>query len=88
MEVEFLSKFDKDLDDIKDSKIKLKIADLIEQVESANLLSDLSNAKKLSGYKIAYRFKLGPYRIGFYFENNKIEFARVLHRKDIYKKFP
>jgi len=88
MKVEFLEQFYKDLDNIDDSKIKLKIADFIEQIESVNILSELSNVKKLIGYKFAYRYKLGHYRIGFYYENNIVELARILHRKDIYKQFP
>lgn len=43
---------------------------------------------KLEGYKIAYRIKLGDYRIGVFIEDETIEFVRFVHRKDIYKKFP
>ena len=88
MEIEFLEQFDKDLDKIDNVKLKSKITKLIEQIESASKLSDLSNVKKITGYKSAYRFILGDYRLGFYFENNIIEFARLLHRKDIYRLFP
>ena len=88
MEIEFLEQFDKDLDKIYNAKLKIKITKLIEQIESTTKLSDLSNVKKITGHKSAYRFKLGNYRLGFYFENNIIEFARLLHRKDIYRLFP
>ncbi len=88
MEVVFLAKFNKDLDKIEDSQIKMKVIDIIEEIELSEKLSDLVNVKKLSGFKIAYRIKLGDYRIGFFFDNGIIEFARFVHRKDIYKVFP
>jgi mRNA interferase RelE/StbE len=88
MEVVFLAKFDKDLDKIQNSQIKMKVIDIIEEIIVSEKLSDLVNVKKLSGFKIAYRIKLGDYRIGFFFENGIIEFARIVHRKDIYKVFP
>jgi mRNA-degrading endonuclease RelE of RelBE toxin-antitoxin system len=42
----------------------------------------------LTGFKTAYRLRLGNYRIGFFFENETAELVRVLNRKDIYKYFP
>lgn len=44
--------------------------------------------KKLTGFKNAYRIRMGEYRIGFVFENGTIELIRILGRKDIYKYFP
>ncbi|MCX7737423.1 MAG: type II toxin-antitoxin system RelE/ParE family toxin [Candidatus Kapabacteria bacterium] len=88
MEVVFLAKFNKDLDKISDTQIKMQVIRIIEEIELAKKLSDLVNVKKLSGFKAAYRIKLGDYRIGFFFENDTIELARIVHRKDIYKVFP
>jgi mRNA interferase RelE/StbE len=61
---------------------------IIEEVESASSLSNIKNMKKLKGDTISYRIRLGDYRLGIYFENGIIEFARIVHRKDIYKIFP
>lgn len=88
MKVEFLSKFNKDLDRLNTSQFKTTILKAILFVEAANHLSEIPNLKKLSGYKSAYRIKIGDYRIGIFFENNTVEFVRVVHRKDIYKVFP
>ena len=88
MEIVFLAKFNKDLDRIEDTQIKMKIIEIIEEIEFSEKLSDLVNVKKLSGFKNANRIKLGDYRIGFFFEKDTIEFARIIHRKDIYKVFP
>jgi mRNA interferase RelE/StbE len=47
-------------------------------------------AKKIVGYEGYYRLRFGQYRVGLHIdaEHNTVEFLRVLHRKDIYRKFP
>lgn len=80
--------FEKDVEKIKDKKILSKIADCIELIQKTKKTEDIPNLKKLTGYKFEYRIKLNDYRIGLIISNNKIEFIRFLHRKDIYKFFP
>jgi len=45
---------------------------------------------KLRGYKDYYRIRVGDYRIGLRldFDRRLIEFRRVLHRNQIYRRFP
>ncbi len=88
MLVEFLSKFSKDLDNLKQKSVKSNIEKVIKQFELADSVDDIPSIKKLTGFKNAYRIRIGDYRIGVFIENNKVEFARVVHRKDIYKYFP
>ena len=64
------------------------MAELIEKIESVQNLSQIPNTKKLKGHKSAYRIRLGDYRVGLFLEGSKVIFARILHRKDIYKLFP
>lgn len=88
MRVSFREKFLKDLSQIKDKRIARNIENAIASVESAHTVHDISNLKKLKETKIAYRIKVADYRIGIFIDNNIVEFARVLHRKDIYRSFP
>ena len=88
MKIEFLNKFYKDLDKLNLQKVKDDVAFSIENVEQAERIRDIKNIKKLKNSKTAYRIKIGDYRIGLIYENSTIEFARVVHRKDIYKVFP
>lgn len=88
MKVEFLSHFSKDLERLNIANVKKATLRTIEIIESAKSLSEVPNIKKLSGHKSAYRIKLGNYRIGIFLENNVVELARIVHRKDIYKVFP
>ena len=46
--------------------------------------------QKLTGYQNYYKLRFGDYRLGLYvnFETHVIEFQRILHRREIYRKFP
>ncbi len=61
---------------------------LIEQVESAATLDDISNLKKLKGGENYYRIRIGGYRCGLIVENDTVTFVRFLHRRDVYHYFP
>lgn len=88
MKTEFLARFYKDLDKLPSQSVKNDVIDAIKNVEAATKISQISNIKKLGGYSFSYRIRIGSYRIGVFIENDIVEFARVLHRKDIYKAFP
>ena len=88
MQVEFLCRFSRDIDHISQKSVKSNIAKLIRLVESADSLNNIPNLKKLVGHKSAFRVRLGDYRVGLFHESHKVIFARVVHRKDIYKVFP
>ena len=88
MKVEFLKKFSKDLDTVSVKSVKSNLLKVIELMESVTLLEEIPNTKKLKGHSSAYRTRVGDYRLGFFFENDVIQLARFIHRKDIYKNFP
>jgi mRNA interferase RelE/StbE len=64
MKVEFAEKFYKDLDGVKDKKLKERIADVIDECKGAKLLSEIRNIKKIEGYSGFYRIRVGDFRIG------------------------
>lgn len=89
MKTEYLPTFIKDLKNLKSNSIypsikKLVMIDFLLYKD----LRDIQNLKKIKGVKNAYRIRIGDYRIGFFFEENKIIFSRVLHRKEMYRFFP
>lgn len=88
MKLVFLKKFSKDLDKISSTKDKQSILETIELVRSAKSSKEITGIKKLKGFDDAYRLRSGNYRVGIFMENDSIIFARVAHRKDIYKIFP
>ncbi len=88
MKVEFRKSFVKDLKKIKNFKLQRKIKSIIEEVENADNLKQISNLKFLKGENNHYRIRIGDYRIGIIIENDVVRFVRFLHRQKIYKFFP
>jgi mRNA interferase RelE/StbE len=88
MKTEFLEKFYKDLDKLDDQSVREDVIATIENVESASKTIEIKNLKKMKGYKNAYRIRIGDYRIGVFIEKGIVEFARVGHRREVYRFFP
>ncbi len=88
MKTAFKKAFLKSIRQIQDEKLKDAIADIIQEVEAAEGITDIVNTKKLKGYKQFYRIRTGDYRIGVKVAENTVTFAAFDHRKDIYKHFP
>ncbi len=88
MKVEFLTKFNRDLDKLTDLNLKKKIFKVILECEQTLSIHEIRNIKKLKGDRISYSIRIGDYRLGLYFEYGIIQLARIVHRKDIYKIFP
>ena len=46
--------------------------------------------QQLTGYVTYYKLRVGVYRVGLHIDQDTqtITFMRVLHRKDIYRRFP
>jgi len=80
--------FLRDLKKIKDKRLLKQVQKIIVQVESATLLTDLQNVKKLEGYTTYYRIRVGEYRIGIEVLEGQVIFVCFLNRKDIYRHFP
>ena len=89
MNVEYLPSFIKDLKVLKSSSSYKRIKSLVfKEIPTCQNLEDICNIKKMKVAEDAYQIRVGDYRIGFFFKNEIIIFARVCHRKDIYKIFP
>lgn len=90
MEVEFKPKFWRDLNKLKNEKdVIAAFGKILNNVEKAKTIEDISSIKKLRKYQSRYRIKLyfdkqRDYRIGIYFHRNTLWFARFLHRRKIY----
>ena len=87
MKVEFRKSFEKDLSKIRDEDLLLRIRAVIEEVENALTLLEMSNIKKLKADGDYYRIRVGDYRIGLTEDEGAITFVRVLHRKEMYRYF-
>jgi|AntRauMFilla1563_2_1112583.scaffolds.fasta_scaffold32647_1 mRNA interferase RelE/StbE len=88
MEIIYLRQALKDVNKIKNDKLKLKLAELVADLKSAENLSEIRNVKAMSGHPEAYRIRVGDYRLGIFYSDEIITIARFLKRNDIYKLFP
>ncbi|MEI8115612.1 MAG: type II toxin-antitoxin system RelE/ParE family toxin [Bacteroidia bacterium] len=88
MNFEFEKAFVKDFRKLKNKELASSILEVIKQVSEAASPNEIINLKKLSGYKSAFRIRIGDYRIGVINENDTVTFVAFAHRKDIYKRFP
>ena len=79
--------FKKDLNNIRDEALLKKIKGVIEEVENAENLADISNIKKLQADGNYYRIRIGGYRVGIGLSEGAVLFVRVLHRRDVYRYF-
>jgi|LakMenE01Jun11ns_1017448.scaffolds.fasta_scaffold8831953_1 mRNA interferase RelE/StbE len=89
MIVEFDKSFEKSLDKLKDKSMFPKIEKVISILEKTSTLNEIASIKKLSGYKVYYRYRLGDYRIGIeQISKSTIRLIIIAHRKDVYNVFP
>ena len=58
MNIIFDRSFNKSLNKLKDAEIRSKIEEVIMEVEAANSLADISNLKKMQGFKTFYRIRV------------------------------
>ena len=88
MNTRFKKSYERDLKKIVDETLKAGIKQSVRSVKTAQTTQDIPSLKKLKGYKIHYRIRIGGYRIGVTIEGYLVTFARCLPRKDFYKYFP
>ena len=88
MNTRFKKSYERDLKKIVDDTLKADIKQSVRSVKNAQTTQDIPSLKKLKGYKIHYRIRIGDYRIGVTIEGYLVTFSRCLPRKDFYKYFP
>jgi mRNA interferase RelE/StbE len=89
MNVEFDESFLKSIGKLKDKDAASKLEIIIESVENAKSIKEISNLKKMEGYKSYYRIRMGDYRIGLkLIDNQTFRFILIAHRREIYRYFP
>ncbi|MGM0932322.1 MAG: type II toxin-antitoxin system RelE family toxin [Bacteroidota bacterium] len=88
MIVSYNRKFLKDLEKIKDKKIKVALKEKILELKKTKDFSSVEGIKKIKGHPNAFRIRIGKYMLGLFYSKEKIILQRFLKRNDIYKLFP
>jgi mRNA interferase RelE/StbE len=68
MEFRFEKSFVRDFKKVKDKNLAKEILECTQSVSEASSVNQISNIKKITGYKLAYRIRTGNYRIGMVVE--------------------
>ena len=88
MEVKFKKSFLKDLKKLPlEPRARVKKF-IFEDCINCECIDALTQVKKMSGFSSYYRRRFGDYRVGFSIEEGQIIFYRLLHRREIYRRFP
>ena len=82
MEIKIDKSFIKCLDKLKVSEIKLKVENIVTELENAKIINEVKQVKKMQGFKDYYRIGI---RL---LDTNTVALITIAHRKDIYKIFP
>ena len=88
MNTHFKNSYGRDLKKITDKNLKAEIKKAVLSVSNARTIKDIPKLRKLRGYMIHYRIRVGDYRIGITIEGDMVTFVRCLPRKDFYRVFP
>jgi len=89
MKTRYKPSFLKDLKRLRGSAEYDRIYQIVfDDVLRWETLAVQTQIKRLSAKEQAYRLRVGDYRIGFFYTRGTITFARVLHRREIYRYFP
>jgi mRNA interferase RelE/StbE len=84
----YRKRFLKDLASLP-SQVRAQVEHFVfEEMPQAGSLQETGRAERMTGYPGCYKARFGSYRVGMVLEADTLVFERVLHRKEIYRKFP
>ena len=90
MKVEFSKAFIKSASKLS-GKMKSSLKNVILEVENADSMLEVSDCKKLIGYRNVYRIRIGDYRTfvlyHVYIENNVALFQYLVSRGEAFRKY-
>jgi len=81
MTVERTDKFEKSIEKLKDKVAKKRLAVLIEKLENAHSLKEISNVKPIENNPNMYRIRTGDYRLFVLYINGEITILLLAYKK-------
>jgi mRNA-degrading endonuclease RelE of RelBE toxin-antitoxin system len=82
--------FDKSVDKLKDKLAKKRLDVLIEKLENANSLKEVSNVVPIANHPFIYRIRTGDYRLVVEYRDGEITILLIEYLKrddNTYKKY-
>ena len=80
--------FNRDLRRIRDRDLQRRIALKIQELETADSITEVSGIRAMRGWENHYRVRIGDYRMGLAVDGKVVTLLRFLHRREIYRYFP
>jgi len=88
MRLRFERAFVKDLQRLP-GQAREEVKRVLAELREAQQLRMVGSCKKLKGYSNYYRIRIGDYRLGLKdLGDGEIALLRILHRREIYRRFP
>ncbi len=88
MKVVYRKRFLKDLAAIPSSYRQRIEVFVFEELPAARSLQETGRLERLTAHPHFYKARFGVYRVGARQEGGQITLERVLHRSEMYRKFP
>ena len=66
----------------------VRVYDILLAAQNQLTVTSMPQVKPMESNKAFHRFRLGEYRLGFYFKGKVLHLSRILHRKEMYRFFP
>ena len=88
MKVVYRKRFLKDLAAIPSSYRRRIEIFVFEELPSAQSLRETGRFERLTAHPHFYKVRFGVYRVGARMEAGQVTLERVLHRSEMYRKFP
>lgn len=89
MRILFRKSLERDLERLRgQEQVLARLRQVIEQLEAAETLAEIANARRMQGWSSYYRVRIGDYRLGLKLEEDVVIVLRFLHRREIHRRFP
>ena len=88
MEIRYSRDFIRDLRRVKDASIRRRVDGVLDDLEAASTIAEISGARIIASGRRRYRIRIGDYRLGFALDGDAVTLMRFMHRRQIYRYFP
>lgn len=87
MEIEYSKAFTKEVKKLNGKELQ-SVREMVSEIKKAKHVKELTDCKKLTGYKNIYRIRVGDYRAFFFVEirNSVLYLQYFVSRGEAYKK--
>jgi mRNA-degrading endonuclease RelE of RelBE toxin-antitoxin system len=83
MKLVYTDEYEKSIKKLKDKVAKERLSRLLEKLEKANSLKEISNVVSVANNPMIYRIKTGDYRLFVAYKDGEIKILLLEYKKNI-----